>query len=91
MSVGLTLADNAVRVVFVDDGVYLLGITKPEAIGSPEIKKHIETLLILGHELFADKESLDERRLESVAYKVAIRPRSEIVEIISQSDVVITY
>ncbi len=91
MSVGLTLRENAVRVVFVDDGVYLLAPCNPKAIESPEINKHIEILPQLGHELFAEKEAWEDRGLDTLAYKVTIRPRAEIVNIISQSDVVIAY
>ncbi|MBI2955045.1 MAG: DsrE family protein [Chloroflexi bacterium] len=91
MSVGLTLAENAVRVIFVDDGVYTLVAAKPEVVGSPEVKKHIDTLRALGHQLIAEKESLDGRGIANLGYRVDIKTRDEIAEIITESDAVIAY
>ena len=91
MSIGLTLRDNAVRVVFAEDGVYTLAATAPEAVASPEVKRHIETLPMLGHELIAEKESLEERGIVNTRRKVGVQTRQEIARLIAESDVVIAY
>lgn len=93
MSVGLTLGDNVVQVVFMGDGVYTLLAVSPEVIGSPPLEKHIQTLKLLKRRMVVDRESLDERGLtaESLNYDVEVRPRSEVAELLSESEVVITY
>ena len=91
MSVGLTLADNAVQVVFVGDGVYTLLDNSPETIDSPELRKHIETLKMLKHQIIAEKESLDERGINNLAYEVEIKSREGIASLITESNAVIPY
>ena len=91
MSVGLTLAENRVRVIFVDDGVYTLLPTSPEVIGSPMLRKHLEMLRLLGCPRLAEEESLEERGLKTLGYEVEIKPRMEIARLIAGSDVVIPW
>lgn len=91
MSVGLTLCNDAVQAVFIGDGVYALLATEPSHAGMPEYSRHIETLKQLGHKLFAERESLDERGLEKIAHDVAVVPRSEIAQLLLKSDGVIRY
>ncbi len=93
MSVGLTLGDNAVQVVFADDGVYTLLPTSPELIGSGTIGKHVQTLQLLKHRLVVEKESLDARGLtaESLKHKAEVLPRAEIATLLADSGAVIVY
>ena len=91
MSLGLTLSDNKVTVVFIEDGVYLVVSPATEAIGYPDVKKHIETLNEVGCDLIAEKESLEERGLLDQKVGVKIIERREIDRIIEQSDRVIGF
>ncbi|MGR3310682.1 MAG: DsrE family protein [Candidatus Brocadiales bacterium] len=91
MSVGLTLEDNKITVLFTDDGVYLLGETNPNVISSGEIHKHIDTLRLLKHTLIAEKESLDSRNIEKLKYNVEILTRAEVSDTIAKADVVIPW
>lgn len=100
MTVGLTLEDNKITVVFLEDGVYLLGETNPNVISSGEIHKHIDTLRLLKHTLVAENESLDSRNLvpecieqgiEKLKYNVKILTHAEISDTISKADVVIPW
>jgi sulfur relay protein TusC/DsrF len=91
MSLGLTLTDNEVTVVFVEDGVYLLSSPAAEAIGYPDIKRHMETLKEMGCELIAEEESLQKRGLTDRRVEASIRSRKEIEQIIEQSDRVIGF
>ncbi len=93
MSVGLTLGDCAVRVVFMGDGVYTLLAVSPEAIQSPPVDTHIQTLLFLKHRLIVDRDSLFSRGLttKSLNYEVEVRPRREVAALLAESEVVITY
>lgn len=91
MSLGLTLTDNKVTVVFVEDGVYLPVSPAPEAIGYRDVERHIETLKEVGCELIAEKESLRKRGLLDQRVEVNICSRREIHQIIEQSDRVIAF
>jgi sulfur relay (sulfurtransferase) DsrF/TusC family protein len=91
MGVGLTLCDDAVQVLFVGDGVYALLQTEPEKVAMPEYTRHIETLKQLGHRIFAERESLDERGIDGPAHEAEIVSRSEAAELLLGSDGVIRY
>ncbi len=91
MSVGLTLEDNKITIIFLEDGVYLLGETNPNVISSGEIHKHIDTLRLLKHTLVAEQESLDSRNIEKLKYNIKVLTRAEISYTISKADVVIPW
>ncbi|MBI3815267.1 MAG: DsrE family protein [Nitrospinae bacterium] len=91
MSLGLTLAENAVRVVFVQDAVYCLMPTMPEKIKSPVFGRHIEMLQTLKCRLVAEKESLEERGIGDIEYNAEVMDRKEISQFIKESNSVITY
>jgi sulfur relay (sulfurtransferase) DsrF/TusC family protein len=91
MSVGLTLAENNVTVVFAGDGVYTLLPIKPERLGSPEVAKHLETLEMMGCRLVADADAIESRGLEELAWGVEQLPRAEIARLLAGAGAVITY
>ncbi|MEK6776965.1 MAG: DsrE family protein [bacterium] len=91
MSMGLTLTNNKVTVVFVEDGVYLPVFPAPEVIGYPDIKRHIETLKELGCELVVEKESMEKRGLLDRGVALDVKSRKEIDRIIEGSDRVIGF
>jgi sulfur relay (sulfurtransferase) DsrF/TusC family protein len=91
MSVGLTLCNDAVQVLFTDDGVYTLLDTSPGNVKMPAYARHLKTLEQLKQRLFADRESLHERGIETVAGSVAIVSRAEAVRMLLPSDCVIRY
>lgn len=91
MSVGLTLCNDAVQVLFVDDGVYALLETDPEKVGMPDYSRHIETLKQLGHNLFSERESLEKRSLEEIFFETEIVSHDEAANLLVASDFVIRY
>lgn len=91
MSLGLTLTDNLVTVLFLEDGVYLPVSLAAENSGYPDTKRHIETLREMGCRLVAEKESLKERGLQDRPIEVEIKNREEIDQIIGKSDRVIGF
>jgi sulfur relay (sulfurtransferase) DsrF/TusC family protein len=91
MSVGLTLGDNAVAVIFRDDGVYSLLATQPMLIGSLEIDKHLETLQLLNVRLVVERESLTERNLSHLKWDVERLVQREVAHLLAESDAIICY
>jgi len=91
MSLGLTLANNAVSVIFTQDAVYSLLPALPENIKSPVFGRHIEMLNTLKCKLIAEKESMEERDVKDVNYSVEVKERAEVFKFIKESNTVITY
>jgi sulfur relay protein TusC/DsrF len=91
MTVGLTLGDHAIAVIFRDDGVYTLLPTQPALIGSLDIDKHLETLRLLNVRLMAERESLTARNLSQLKWDVERLGQHEVVQLLAESDAIICY
>jgi sulfur relay protein TusC/DsrF len=91
MTVGLTLGENAIAVIFRDDGVYTLLSTQPALIGSLEIDKHLETLQLLHVRLIAEQESLSARNLSHLKWEVELLTQSQVAQCLAESDAMICY
>lgn len=91
MSLGLTLTDNRVTVIFIEDGVYLLGFSASDETGYRDVIRHVETLKELGCELIAEEESMKKRDLTDTSFDMNISSRREIEQIIEASDRVIVF
>ncbi len=91
MSLGLTLANNKVAVIFIGNGVYLLVTSGSQEAVYPEMKRHIETLRELGCELIAETESLEERGFSAGQIDVKKMSRVEIGQFLMESDRVIGF
>ncbi len=91
MSVGLTLRDDKVTVIFMDEGVYSATPIKPELINLKPLHKEFEALSLLKCPLLADKASLEKRGIYSLQANVKAAKREEIVKIITESDIVIPF
>jgi sulfur relay (sulfurtransferase) DsrF/TusC family protein len=91
MTVGLTLADNAISVIFREDGIYTLLPTQPALIGMLEIDKHIETLKLLNVRLVAEREALEERHLMHLKWDVERVDRREIAQLLADSEAVVCF
>jgi sulfur relay (sulfurtransferase) DsrF/TusC family protein len=91
MSVGLTLREDKVTVVFMDDGVYSAAPAVPELIGAPTLKKEFEALTMMKCTMLADNPSLEKREIKNLVPNVKPEDRDEIVRIITGSDIVIPF
>jgi len=91
MSVGLTLREDEVTVIFIDDGVYTATPTKSEIINVPPPVREFGALTMLKCKLLADKPSLEKRRIKEMIENIKIVEREEIVRTISESDIVIPF
>ncbi len=91
MSVGLTLREDKVTVVFMDDGVYIAAPIKPELINSQPPKKEFEALSMLKCAMLADNLSLEKRGITILNPGVKSVEREEVVRTITESDIVIPF
>jgi len=91
MTVGLTLGENTIAVIFRDDGVYTLLPTQPALIGSLDIDKHLETLQLLHVRLIAERESLNARNLSHLKWEVERLSQREVAQCLAESDAMICY
>jgi len=91
MTVGLTLADNAITVIFREEGVYALLATQPSLIGSLGFDKHLETLPLLNVRVVAERESLEERKLSALKWDVEHLARTEIARLLADAEAIICY
>ena len=91
MSVGLTLADNDVTVVFMGDGVYTLLPLRPERVGSLEMTKHLETLEAFGCRLVAEAEASEERGLGELGWGAERLGRDDVARLMAEAGAVIAY
>ena len=91
MSVGLTLRDDSVTVIFMDDGVYSATPLRPEVINFAPLNREFEALSLLKCRLLADKTSLEKRGVKNLLPSVSTADRDEIVRMITQSDIVIPF
>jgi sulfur relay (sulfurtransferase) DsrF/TusC family protein len=91
MSVGVTLRNDKVTVIFMDDGVYSATPLEPDKVNSRSSDKEFEALSMLGCSLLADKPSLDKRSVKSLRENVVAATREELVDRITESDIVIPF
>jgi sulfur relay (sulfurtransferase) DsrF/TusC family protein len=91
MTVGLTLGQNSIAVVFRENGVYTLLPTQPALIGSLEIDKHLETLQLLHVRLIAEQEALAERHLSHLKWEVERLTQREVAQLLAGRDAIICY
>jgi sulfur relay (sulfurtransferase) DsrF/TusC family protein len=91
MGVGLTLREDKVTIIFIDDGVYTATQSKPELINFATSKKEFEALSMLNCTLMADKPSMEIRGIKSLLANVKAVGRDEIVSVITGADIVIPF
>lgn len=91
MSVGLTLRDDKVTVLFLDDGVWNATPLDPNRIKGQSSEKEFKILNTLKCRLLADKEAAQERGISSFIDQVTPLERREIARIIADSDLVIPF
>ncbi|MCK5660110.1 MAG: DsrE family protein [Methanosarcinales archaeon] len=94
MSVGLTLKNDAVSVVFLADGVYHASTKlKPELIGAHASEQEFEMFNMLGCGLFADKIALERAGIVESELRDGVKgvAASEIADMLAKADVVIPF
>lgn len=94
MSVGLTLKNDAVSVVFLGDGVYHASTRlKPKLIVAHTSDQEFEMFNMLGCGLFADGNALERAGIAESELRDGVKgvPASEIADMLAKADVVIPF
>lgn len=92
-AVGLTLADNQVTALLLDEAAFLSLPVAPEVIGGGDIKKPIDTLVMLKGRVLVERESLARFGLaeEAVVKGVEVIDRGQVAPEISAAEAVIIF
>ncbi|MBI5193344.1 MAG: DsrE family protein [Nitrospirae bacterium] len=91
MGIGMTLADNKVKILLIGDGVWSSLNLSPQMIGRPDLFESIELLSACGVRVLADETSMDDRNISVHECHVEKVSRDEIYKVISESDAVVSF
>ncbi|MCC6544549.1 MAG: DsrE family protein [Nitrospirae bacterium] len=91
MSIGLTVHDNKVSILLMDDGVWNSLKVQPHTIGRPDINDSMELFSACGIRMFADEDSLKERDITGYNSNIEKLTRQEAINLISESDVLLNF
>jgi len=91
MSVGLTLREDKVTVIFMDNGVYSATRLKPERINLASLDREFGALKMMKSTLLADKPSIEKRGIKELIENINIVDREEINQTLNDSDIIIPF
>ncbi|MCC7201550.1 MAG: DsrE family protein [Nitrospirae bacterium] len=91
MSIGLTVHDNKVSILLIDNGVWNSLRVDPAIIGRPDINDSMELFSACGIRVFADEASLKKRNITECDGTVEKINRGEALELIENSDVTLVF
>lgn len=89
--VGLTMGDDPLTMVFVEDGVYTLSAKGKPVLPGFDWNKHLEMLKDLEFDLIVDKQSADERGVTEFNWEPIEKSRDEIADVLKNAKAIITY
>ncbi|HZX48254.1 MAG TPA: DsrE family protein [Nitrospirota bacterium] len=91
MSIGLTVHDNRVSILLIDDGVWNSLRVVPHTIGRPDINDSMELFSACGIRIFADEASFKERNIAECHDNIEKISRQEAIGLILESDVTLSF
>lgn len=93
MAVGQTLAENQVTVMLLDGGAWASLALSPALVQGGELKKHIDTLVLLKHRVWVEEESLRRCGINSerVLPGIEVVPRRQAEAELRDSEAVIRF
>ena len=91
VAVGQTLAPQRVTLCLMGDGVWSAGPLNPSVVQAPEIKKHLDAILMLGHRVVVEEEAVQARGVRLLAEGVEVKSRAECFALLTEADAVIAY
>jgi len=89
--VGLTMGDNPLKMIFIEDGVYAMSPKMKNVMEGFDWTKHLDMLQELEFDLIVDKKSADERGVTEVTNDAKMMSREEIADILKDGKAVISY
>ena len=91
MSVGLTLREDKVTVIFMDDGIYSAITANLELIHLASPDREFKALSMLKCKMLADKTSMKKRNVQELLENVRPADREEIIRTLNESDIIIPF
>lgn len=91
MAIGLTVQDNRVNILLIDDGVWNALKLAPHIIERPDIYESMDLFSVCGVRVFADEVSLGEREISEYESHIEKISRKDAYNLISSCDVVMSF
>jgi len=91
MGLGLTLTENHVALLFVEDGLYSLAPVRPAKVKRPPFEEFLKFCEQLAVPLLADSRGLSERGLSDIRPGVTLISHQEALRRIAATRVVIPF
>jgi len=91
MSLGLTLSDHQVTVMYVEDGAYGALDLKPEQIGQPGIKQSLDLFEGMRVRQCVEQEALEPWVVPLLRKDVEMVNRQGVIDLIQEADVVFSF
>jgi sulfur relay (sulfurtransferase) DsrF/TusC family protein len=89
--VGLSMGDDPLTMLFVEDGVYTVSAKGKPVLEGFDWNKHLEMLKELDFQLVVDKQSADERSVTEFNWEPEVMSREQIASLLKDAKAVITY
>ncbi len=92
-SVGLTLAENEITTLLLDEAAWLSVPLSPQLIEGAPVRKHLDAMVMLGIHVKVEKESLDRFGIDQkdVIRGIEVADKDAIVSVITNADVVYAF
>lgn len=90
MTLGLTLGQNRVTLVYLDRGVQNLLPVRPTQVGRPRVEESLSLFEACGIREVADADSLERWDISPAAPRIEILNREGIMDLIHSADVVLS-
>lgn len=91
MCMGLTVSDNEISLLLINDGAYNLMPLHAEKIGRPAIDEYVDHFEKVNLHYFVDADSLLERDISPNNTQAKQLPHVETLQLINDADVVIPF
>jgi sulfur relay (sulfurtransferase) DsrF/TusC family protein len=91
MSLGLTLSDHRVTVVYVEDGAYGALDLKPEQIAQPSIRQSLDLFEGMKVRQVVDRDALESWAVPLLRKDVESIERPAVLDLICKADVVLSF
>lgn len=91
MGVGLTLSENQISFLLVGDGAYQLLPLQGHKIGKPSLYDFISVFKEIGITLCVDADDMLARKIDRMPAITRQLPRSEVFQMIRETDIVIPF